>query len=150
MIVIGPGSLFTSLLPALLVPGIREAIAASGALVVFACNVATQPGETGGFDLADHLDALARHGAGAPAGRRPGEQPVRRAGPAGLAGRARPAALAARRPPTLRASSSTISSTRPMRTTTIPARLAAAILAAWEREGGHRRRPSVARVGRTA
>ena len=63
LIVLGPGSLFTSLLPALLVPGIREAIAESGALVVFACNVATQPGETSGFDLADHLDALARHGA---------------------------------------------------------------------------------------
>ena len=46
-----------------MVPGIREAIAASGALVVFVCNVATQPGETGGFDLADHIDALARHGA---------------------------------------------------------------------------------------
>jgi 2-phospho-L-lactate transferase/gluconeogenesis factor (CofD/UPF0052 family) len=63
LIVIGPGSLFTSLLPALLVPGIREAIAASGALVVYVCNVATQPGETGGYDLADHVDALARHGA---------------------------------------------------------------------------------------
>ena len=49
--------------PALLVPGIREAIAASGALVVFACNVATQQGETGGYDLADHVDALERHGA---------------------------------------------------------------------------------------
>ena len=63
IIVLGPGSLYTSILPALLVPGIREAIAASGALVVFACNVATQPGETGGYDLADHVDALERHGA---------------------------------------------------------------------------------------
>ena len=61
---IGPGSLYTSILPALLVPGIREAIAASGALVVFACNVATQPGETRGYDLADHVDALDRHGLG--------------------------------------------------------------------------------------
>ena len=64
LIVLGPGSLFTSILPVLLVPGIAEAIEASGALVVYACNVATQPGETGGFDLADHLDALGRHGAG--------------------------------------------------------------------------------------
>src|SRR4029450_12714716 len=64
LIVIGPGSLFTSLLPALVVPGIREAIAASGAVGGVVCNVATQPGETGGFDLADHLDALDRHGAG--------------------------------------------------------------------------------------
>ena len=62
IVVIGPGSLYTSILPALLVPGIAEAIEQSGALVVFACNVATQPGETGGLDLADHVDALGRHG----------------------------------------------------------------------------------------
>ncbi len=61
IIVIGPGSLYTSILPSLVVPGIREAIAASGALVVFVANVATQPGETGGYDLADHVDTLERH-----------------------------------------------------------------------------------------
>jgi uncharacterized cofD-like protein len=60
-IVLGPGSLFTSLLPALLVPGIRDAVATSPALKVFVCNVATQAGETSGFDLADHLEALERH-----------------------------------------------------------------------------------------
>jgi uncharacterized cofD-like protein len=62
LIVLGPGSLFTSLLPALLVPGIREAIAAAPALRLYACNVATQEGETIGFDLADHVEALGRHG----------------------------------------------------------------------------------------
>lgn len=60
-IVLGPGSLFTSLLPALLVPGIRDAVAASPALRIYVCNVATQLGETSGFDLADHLEALERH-----------------------------------------------------------------------------------------
>ena len=61
VIVLGPGSLYTSILPSLLMPTIREAIAASGALRIFACNVATQYGETSGFDLADHLEALEAH-----------------------------------------------------------------------------------------
>jgi uncharacterized cofD-like protein len=60
-IVVGPGSLYTSLLPTLLVPGVQEAIAASGACRVFVSNVATQAGETDGFDLADHVEALAGH-----------------------------------------------------------------------------------------
>ena len=96
VIVIGPGSLFTSLLPALLVPGIREAIAASGALVVYICNVATQPGETGGFDLADHLDALARHGAGDLPDIVLANNRFNALAPAGWLGGAGPAALAAR------------------------------------------------------
>lgn len=148
VIVLGPGSLFTSLLPALLVPGIREAVAASGALVIFACNVATQPGETGGFDLADHVDALARHGAGhlpdivlannrfnalAPAGWL--GEPVRlRWPPAGAA-------------PRLVLDDLVDAGNAHHHD---PARLAAAIMTAWDREGGRRRRPSVARVGRTA
>jgi len=61
VIVIGPGSLFTSILPNLLLPEIRDSILASPALRVFVCNVATQAGETTGFDLADHLDVLERH-----------------------------------------------------------------------------------------
>ena len=61
LIVIGPGSLFTSILPALLLPEIRAAVAASSALRVYACNVATQLGETSGFDLAAHVEALDRH-----------------------------------------------------------------------------------------
>jgi uncharacterized cofD-like protein len=61
VIVIGPGSLFTSLLPSLLLPDIRQALADSPALRVYVCNVATQTGETDGFDLADHVEALERH-----------------------------------------------------------------------------------------
>jgi uncharacterized cofD-like protein len=60
-IVVGPGSLYTSLLPTLLVPGVQEAIAASPGLRIFVCNVATQAGETDGFDLADHVEALTAH-----------------------------------------------------------------------------------------
>ncbi len=61
VIVIGPGSLYTSLLPALLLPEIRDAILASTAVRIFVCNVATQEGETSRLDLADHLEALAAH-----------------------------------------------------------------------------------------
>ncbi|HEY7524573.1 MAG TPA: gluconeogenesis factor YvcK family protein [Candidatus Limnocylindrales bacterium] len=61
LVVLGPGSLYTSLLPALLLPAIRAAVQASPALRVFVCNVATQVGETAGFDLADHLAALVAH-----------------------------------------------------------------------------------------
>jgi uncharacterized cofD-like protein len=61
LIVLGPGSLYTSLLPSLLIPAIREAVLAADALRVFVCNVATQDGETAGLDLAAHLDALTAH-----------------------------------------------------------------------------------------
>jgi uncharacterized cofD-like protein len=62
MVVIGPGSLYTSLLPPLLVPGIREALAKTSAPRVFVCNVATQVGETEGYTLSEHLAALDAHG----------------------------------------------------------------------------------------
>jgi uncharacterized cofD-like protein len=61
LIVAGPGSLFTSVLPNLLVRDIREAVAVSPAVKVYVCNVATQPGETDGFDLGQHARALERH-----------------------------------------------------------------------------------------
>ena len=61
LIVLGPGSLFTSLIPSLLLPPLRNAIAASAALRVYVCNVATQLGETEGYGLADHLAAIRRH-----------------------------------------------------------------------------------------
>jgi uncharacterized cofD-like protein len=65
LIVLGPGSLYTSLLPSLLIPAIRDAVAAADAPRIFVCNVATQVGETAGFDLAGHVEALVRHtGAG--------------------------------------------------------------------------------------
>jgi uncharacterized cofD-like protein len=61
LIVIGPGSLYTSLLPSLMVPAIRDAVAAATATRLFVCNVATQQGETAGFDLAGHVAALVAH-----------------------------------------------------------------------------------------
>lgn len=61
LIVIGPGSLFTSILPTLLVKGIVQAIRTSNALVVYVCNIATQKGETDGFSVADHVMALEKH-----------------------------------------------------------------------------------------
>ena len=60
-IVIGPGSLYTSVLPNFLVPGISEAVARSGALKVFVCNIATQHGETDGLSAADHLRIFRQH-----------------------------------------------------------------------------------------
>ena len=59
-ITVGPGSLFTSLLPPLLVEGVSEAIAASSAVKIFVCNLMTQPGETDGFTSRRHLE-LVRH-----------------------------------------------------------------------------------------
>ena len=61
LIVIGPGSLYTSILPSLLVPDIEAAIRKADATVVYVCNVATQPGETDGFDVADHVRVLRSH-----------------------------------------------------------------------------------------
>ena len=61
MIILGPGSLYTSILPNLLVKGIRRAFAASPAVKAYVCNVATQPGETDGFSLAQHVDAIEEH-----------------------------------------------------------------------------------------
>jgi uncharacterized cofD-like protein len=61
LIVIGPGSLFTSILPNLLVPDIVAAIQASRALKLYICNVATQPGETDGYNCEDHIKVLIDH-----------------------------------------------------------------------------------------
>jgi uncharacterized cofD-like protein len=61
VIVLGPGSVFTSILPNLLVPGIPEAIRRSRAKKVYVCNVMTQPGETDGFSACDHVNAIERH-----------------------------------------------------------------------------------------
>ncbi len=60
LIVLGPGSLFTSVIPNLLVAGVARAIARSRAPRVYVGNLMTQPGETDGFTAADHLAALAR------------------------------------------------------------------------------------------
>jgi uncharacterized cofD-like protein len=61
LIIAGPGSLFTSILPNLLVGDIRRAVEVSAALKLYVCNVATQHGETDGFDVGQHADALQCH-----------------------------------------------------------------------------------------
>ncbi|MBI5032008.1 MAG: YvcK family protein [Chloroflexi bacterium] len=61
LIVAGPGSLYTSVLPNLLVEDVRNALAAAQAQKVYICNVATQPGETDDFTVEDHFDALQQH-----------------------------------------------------------------------------------------
>lgn len=60
-VVLGPGSLFTSILPNLLIPEVAETIALSRAVKIFVCNVMTQPGETDFFTVSDHLKSLLRH-----------------------------------------------------------------------------------------
>ena len=60
-IVIGPGSLFTSVLAAVAVGGIAQAVAGSGGQRVYVCNLHPQVPETAGFDVAAHIAALARH-----------------------------------------------------------------------------------------
>ncbi len=62
LVVLGPGSLYTSVLATVLVPELRAALATSPALRVYVANVATQAGETEGYDLADHVEALGAHG----------------------------------------------------------------------------------------
>lgn len=61
LIVIGPGSLYTSILPNLLVPDLLEAVRASRAMKVFVVNVATQPGETDGYNCSDHIGNVEAH-----------------------------------------------------------------------------------------
>ncbi len=62
LIVLGPGSLYTSVLPNLLIPGVSDAICASDAVKVYVMNVMTQDGETEGYSAADHVRALFDHG----------------------------------------------------------------------------------------
>lgn len=62
LIVLGPGSLFTSVIPNILIKEIKEEILAANAPVVYVCNVATQPGETTDFKASDHVKALQEHG----------------------------------------------------------------------------------------
>jgi uncharacterized cofD-like protein len=62
LILMGPGSLYTSVIPNLLVSGVAEAIRESRATRVYVSNLMTQPGETSGFTAADHVRAIQRHG----------------------------------------------------------------------------------------
>ena len=63
MLVLGPGSLYTSIIPNLLVDGIVDAIRQSDALKVYVANVMTQEGETEGYTAADHIQAIFQHSA---------------------------------------------------------------------------------------
>ena len=61
LVVVGPGSLYTSILPNLLVPDIARALRHTRARRVYICNLATQPGETDNYAVADHVKAIQRH-----------------------------------------------------------------------------------------
>ena len=63
LIVLGPGSLYTSIIPNLLVDGVVEEICRAKALKLYICNIMTQEGETEGYTAADHISALLAHGA---------------------------------------------------------------------------------------
>lgn len=58
VVVIGPGDLYTSVLASLVVRGVADAVRATKAKVVYVCNMMTKPGETSGYDVADHVDAV--------------------------------------------------------------------------------------------
>lgn len=62
LVVVGPGSLYTSIIPNFLVAGVTDALRESRACRVYLCNVANQRGETGGMDAAEHVEALLAHG----------------------------------------------------------------------------------------
>ena len=66
LIVVGPGSLYTSVLPNLLVPDLRIAFQESRGMKIYVCNVATQPGETDHYSVADHVTAIEDHIGGSP------------------------------------------------------------------------------------
>ena len=61
MILMGPGSLYTSIIPNLLIKGIRDSLKKSKALKVYVCNIMTQPGETEGFTVSEHIKAIEKH-----------------------------------------------------------------------------------------
>jgi len=63
LIILGPGSLYTSIIPNLLVDGVVEEICRARALKLYVCNIMTQEGETEGYTAADHVSALLEHGA---------------------------------------------------------------------------------------
>jgi uncharacterized cofD-like protein len=61
LVVLGPGSLFTSTIPPLLVPGIRRALLQTSAPLLYVCNIMTEAGETDGFDAFRHVEAIGAH-----------------------------------------------------------------------------------------
>jgi uncharacterized cofD-like protein len=150
IVVLGPGSLYTSVLPVLLIPAIRRAVADASGIRIYVCNVATQLGETEGYDLADHVEALLAH-----------TQPdlidlvlandrFDDAEGGASAGPVSPSdAVETRWPPAVDpvphlATESVANPDVPHHHD--PARLAAAVLRAWEREGSAVRRERMART----
>ena len=65
-IVMGPGSLFESIIPDLLIPAVRDALSASKAKKIYICSIMTEPGLTSGFTVADHIRQIVRYGGFAP------------------------------------------------------------------------------------
>ena len=61
LVIVGPGSLYTSILPNLLIDGMVEALRASPAVKVYVCNIASQPGETMGYTVSEHLTTIEDH-----------------------------------------------------------------------------------------
>lgn len=61
LVILGPGSLYTSIIPNLLIPGFVEALEKTSALKVYVCNVMSQPGETDGYKASDHVRAILNH-----------------------------------------------------------------------------------------
>lgn len=62
LLVLGPGSLYTSIIPNIIVKEVAEALRRSQALKIYVCNVMTQPGETTGYSVVDHVNAIIKHG----------------------------------------------------------------------------------------
>ncbi|CAM3735642.1 uridine diphosphate-N-acetylglucosamine-binding protein YvcK [Erysipelothrix urinaevulpis] len=62
VIIFGIGSIYTSILPNIIIPGIKNALSKTNAKFVYYCNVMTQPGETDGFTVRDHIQAIETHG----------------------------------------------------------------------------------------
>jgi uncharacterized cofD-like protein len=60
-VIIGPGSLYTSIIPNLLVPGIKEALMNTKSVKIYICNIMTQEGETDGYTVSEHLAAIFKH-----------------------------------------------------------------------------------------
>lgn len=60
-VVLGPGSLYTSIIPNLLVDGVVEAVKESNAIKIYVCNIMSQAGETEGYTVSDHLEAIEKH-----------------------------------------------------------------------------------------
>ena len=61
LIILGPGSLYTSVIPNLLIEEIAKEVALSDAKKIYVCNIMTQPGETDGYTVSDHIQALMKH-----------------------------------------------------------------------------------------